>query len=153
MFGQWILMLAFFVGVPWLLVSAYKAQLSHQRFMKVLQLKSEMNARLLDRAGSDPAVIELLKSEAQQQLFDVKLPEPAMPPPYARIMGSVQAACLLLAGGISLVIIRQSVRFPGEQAATLFFGSLAIGLGIGALVSAAAMVVVARLWQPSKEPA
>jgi hypothetical protein len=151
--GQWILMLSIFVGVPWLLVSAFKAQLSHQRFMKVLQLKSEMNARLLDRAGSDPALLELLKGEAQQQLFDVKLPGPALPAPYARVVGSIQAACLLLAGGVSLVVMRHSLRYSGEQAMTLFLGTLAIGLGIGALVSAAAMVVVARLWQPAKEHA
>ena len=83
--GEEIVMMVIFVGIPWCLGWIYRTNLSHKRFMKILQLKAEMNSRLLDRVGTDPAVVEFLKSDAQQHLFDVKLTDlgPRVPPPAA----------------------------------------------------------------------
>lgn len=140
-----------FVGIPWVLGWISKSYWNHQRYMKIIQFKAEANARLLDRLGSDPGVLELLKSEAQRTMFDVKTPEPGMPTPYARMLTSVQAACFLLAAGVACLIYRSSISVESwarsGQAGFLFFGSMGIALAIGALLSAGAAFLSARLWQ------
>src|SRR5262245_12308622 len=88
-----------FLGVPYILGWIFKTNLQHQRYMKLLQLKSDMNARLLDRAGAEPSMLELLKSGAQQHLFEVPAIEPQAPAPYMRMLSALQASFLLLAGG------------------------------------------------------
>src|SRR6476660_184917 len=88
-----------FLGIPYILGWIFKAHQSHVRFMKVLQLKSEMNQRLLERASSDPAIFELLKREAQHQLFDVRIPEMQAPAPYMKMVSALQASFLLLGAG------------------------------------------------------
>lgn len=145
--GEAIVMMFIFVGIPWVLGWIYRTHLSHKRFMKVLQLKADMNSRLLDRIGTDPAVVEFLKSDAQQQLFDVKLTEvgPRVPPPYMRMLTAVQISFMLLSAGAGFLYIREFTVGPANEG-FLFFGTLGVALGIGALLSAGAAFVVARMW-------
>jgi hypothetical protein len=144
-----IFILFIFVGIPWVLGWIAKTHWNHQRHMKILQLKAEANARLLDRLGSDPSVLDLLKSDAQQLLFDVKTADAGMPMPYARMLTSVQAACFLLTAGIACLVYRSTI--PPEawarsgQAGFLFFGAMGVALAIGALLSAGAAFVTAHL--------
>jgi hypothetical protein len=140
-------MMFIFVGIPWVLGWIYRTNLSHKRFMKILQLKAEMNSRLLDRVGTDPAVVEFLKSDAQQHMFDVKLTDLGLrvPPPYMRMLTAVQVSFMLLSAGIGLLYIRTYMLGNGREA-FLFLGTLGVALGVGALLSAVAAFVVARLW-------
>ena len=135
-----------FLGIPYILGSLYRANLAHQRFMKVLQLKADMNARLLERLGAEPTVLEFLKSEVQQQMFDVRIAEPAprVPAAYSRLLTSVQVAFVLLSAGASFLYIR---HFMPEHAQREFlvFGALGVGVGVGCLLSAAAAFVVAAM--------
>jgi hypothetical protein len=141
-----IILLFLFLGIPWVLGWISKSYWSHQQFMKVLQLKAEMNARLLDRAGADPALLELLKSDAQQQMFEVKLPEPRLPAAYMRMLTAIQLSFLFLAAGIAFLVVRSYVSYQGDQITTLFFGTLGVALGIGSMLSAVAAFAVGRLW-------
>jgi len=136
-----------FLGIPWILGWIYKSSLSHQRYLKVLQLKADMNSRLLDRAGSDPALLEYLKSDAQQQMFDVKLSEAEASVPYMRALTAAQASFLLLAGGAACAWFAGHAQLNGDsQSVFTFLGALGIALGVGALLSAGAALVAARLW-------
>ena len=149
-----LLVMMIFLGVPYILGWIFKAHLSHQRFMKVLQLKAEMNQRLLERAGSDPAVFELLKSEAQHQMFDVRIAEPPPPAPYMRMVTTLQASFLLLAGGAACLWFGAQVSPDfGEARGFKFFGALGLALGIASLLSAGATFVVARMWNTLNKPA
>jgi len=119
-----------------------------------LQLKAEMNQRLLERAGSDPAVFELLKSEAQHQMFDVRIAEPPPPAPYMRMVTTLQASFLLLAGGAACLWFGAQVSPDfGEARGFKFFGALGLALGIASLLSAGATFVVARMWNTLNKPA
>jgi hypothetical protein len=143
-----------FIGVPWILAWVHKTQLTHQRYMKVLQLKADMNSRLLDKAGSDPALLEYLKSDAQQQMFDVKLSETTAPAPYMRALTAAQASFLLLAAGVACAWFSGRSDLPGDgQRVFLFFGALGIALGVGSLLSAGAAFIAARLWHTLNKPA
>ena len=145
--GEDIVMMFVFVGIPWVLGWIYRTHLNHKRFMKVLQLKAEMNSRLLDRVGTDPAVVEFLKSDAQQHLFDVKTTDfgVRVPPPYMRMLTAVQIAFMLLSAGMGLLFIRRSMLGDAKEG-FLFLGTLGVALGMGALLSAGAAFVVARMW-------
>lgn len=149
--GPDIGLIAIFVGIPYVLVSAYKARLSHERFMKVLQLKSELNARLLDRVGTDPEVVSLLKSEAQHQMLDVKLTETDMPMPYSRMLTSIQISCMLLTLGIGAFVVRVMLVNDYDQQRFAFLGTFGVALGIGALLSAVAAFTVGRMLQQARE--
>jgi hypothetical protein len=146
--GDDIFIFFIFLGVPYILGWIYRTSLNHKQFMKVVQLKADMNARLLDRLGSDPQALEFLKSDAQQHLFEVKAPEPRMPSAYSRMLTSVQLAAVLLSAGIGCLWFRGYLyEGSGDQTAFLFFGILGVSLGIGALVSAVSAYAVSRLWQ------
>jgi hypothetical protein len=145
--GEAIAIVGVFVGIPWVLGWIYRTYLNHKRFMKVLQLKAEMNSRLLDRVGTDPAVMELLKSDAHQHMFDVKVTDlgPKVPPPYMRMLTAVQVSFMMLSAGLGLLYIRGSMLGDGREA-FLFLGTLGVALGVGALLSAVAAFAVARMW-------
>jgi len=140
-----IAFLGIFIGIPLVIASIYRAHLQHIQLMKVLQLKAEANARMLDRFGSDAAFLEFLKSDAQQQMFDVKLPPQKVPAPYMRMLTAIQISFLLLAAGVACLYVR-GFMFERDQQAFLFLGTMGVALGIGSLLSAAAAFVVARMW-------
>ena len=125
--------------------SIYRAHLQHIQLMKILQLKSEANARMLDKFGADASFLEFLKSDAQQQMFDVKLPPQRVPAPYMRMLTAIQISFLLLAAGVACLYVR-GFMFERDQQAFLFLGTMGVALGIGSLLSAAAAFVVARMW-------
>jgi hypothetical protein len=143
--GEAIAVTLIFVGIPAVLGWILRTYLSHVQFMKILQLKAENNARMLDRFGSDAAFIDYLKSDAQQKMFEVKAPEPRMPAPYMRMLTAVQIAFMFLSAGGACLYIRQYM-FEGDKDAFLFLGTLGVALGLGALLSSAAALVVARMW-------
>lgn len=142
-----------FLGIPTILGWITKNYYAHQRFMKILQLKAEMNARLLDRLGTDPGALEVIKSDVQQKMFEVTLPElaPRMPAAHARMLTSAQVGLVLLSLGGGFLYIRQFVENRSDSEFVLVFGTMAIALGIGAVLSAGAAYVAGKLWQNGAE--
>ena len=143
--GDTIGIMFVFLGIPWILGWIYRTHLHHLQYMKILQLKAEANARMLDRFGSDAAFLDYLKSDAQQHMFDVKLPEPRVPAPYMRMLTAIQISFLLLAGGFACLYMK-GYMYAGDQTGFLFLGTLGVALGRGSLLSAGAAFVVARMW-------
>jgi hypothetical protein len=141
------------LGIPTILGWMYRTNLAHQRYMKVLQLKAEMNARLLDKIGNEPGVLDVLKGEGQQKMFEVTLPESGrVPAAYSRMLTAAQAGIVLLSGGAGFLYIRQFMNdHPGDQMGMLVFGTMGVSLGIGTLLSAVAAFVAARAWQNGQE--
>jgi hypothetical protein len=143
---------AIFIGIPWVLGSIYRSNLAHARFMKTLQLKAEMSARLLDRLGAEPQVLEFLKSDVQQHIFDVKQTGivERVPTGYSRMLTAVQAGIVLLTAGAALLIVRPHMPLRSHEE-MLFLGALGVALGIGALLSAVATVALSRVWRALEE--
>jgi len=147
-------MMLIFPSMLYILGWIFKANQSHQRFMKVLQLKAEMNQKLLDRAGTDPAMFELLKSEAQHQMFDVRIAEPPPQAPYMKMVNALQASFLLLTSGAACLWYgAQTPNQYGYAEGFKFFGALGVALGVGSLLAAAATFIVARMWNTLNRPA
>jgi hypothetical protein len=151
--GGNLAVMAVFIGIPWIIAWAYRGNLNHKRFMKVIELKAEMNSRLLDRVGTDPAAMQFLKSDAQQQMFDVTLSEPAprMPAAYSRMLTAMQIGLMLLSGGLGCLYIRTFLDRTGDQEGFLLLGTLATALGIGSILSAAVAFLAGKFLFPVPE--
>jgi hypothetical protein len=145
---EFLAALFFLIGVPLILGWLVRTWLNHKKFMKVLQLKAESNSKLLDRFGSDPAVLEFLKSDASERLFEVQTTEAAqrVPPPYTRMLTALQVSCMLVSVGAGLLYIRHYMANRDSEI-FLFLGTLGVSLGIGALLAAAAAFIVAKMWR------
>jgi hypothetical protein len=139
-----------FVGIPLALGWIAKIFLQHQRFMKVLQLKAETNARMLDRFGNDQAFLDFLKSDGQQKMFDIRLPGPVVPAPYLRMLTAIQLGLVFFAIGIASLVLNAHLTYPNDQHPALFFGVLGISLGVGGLLSATAAYFVGQRWYSDK---
>jgi hypothetical protein len=135
-----------FIGIPCVLAWTARASWAHQRYMKALELRAEANARLIDRFGSDPNVLELLKSDRHRDLFTVPAADPDRSVPYRRMLTSLQVGFLLFAAGTAFLWVKPVVVNPNDQQGFLFFGVLGVALGIGSLLSAVAAFVVGRWW-------
>ena len=143
---------AVMLGIPTILSWMYRTHLAHQRYMKVLQLKAEMNARLLDKIGNEPGVLDVLKGDGQQKMFEVNLPETGrVPATYARMLTAAQIGIVLLSAGFGFLYIRQFMNHTGEQEGMLVFGTMCVSVGVGALLSAIAAFVAAKAWQNGQE--
>jgi len=112
-----------------------------------------MNAKLLDRLGADPGVLDVLRSDIQQKMFEIQLPEPTprMPAAHARMLTSAQVGLVLLSLGGGFLYIRRFLEGRNDSEFVLVFGTMAVALGIGALLSAVAAHLATRLWQNDTE--
>jgi hypothetical protein len=140
-----------FLGIPSILGWIYRTYLNHRQFMRVVQIKADLNTKLLDRIGSDPQAIEFFKNNVQQQLLEIKA-EPTMPSAYTRMLTSVQFSAVLLSAGVAFLWLRRFM-YGDDQTGFLFLGTIGVALGVGALLSAGAAFAVARLWQNSNDAA
>jgi len=138
-----------FLGIPAILGWIIKNYYAHQRFMKALHLKAEMNAKLLDRFGTEPGVLDILRSDVQQRLFEVTVPDtaPKMPAAHARALTSTQVGVVLLSFGGGFLYLRRFLQGGDDSEFVLVLGTMAVALGIGALLSAVAAYVATRLWR------
>jgi uncharacterized membrane protein YcjF (UPF0283 family) len=136
------------IAIPIVIGTIVKSVNTHQRYMKVLQLKAEAHQRLLERFGNDPALLEFLKSDPQK-LFDVNVPmEIAKQPPlpYQRMLTAVQLGLVVLSFGVGLLAIKGYFS-PYRQEPLLVFGAAGVSLGIGGILAAGAALAAARFWQ------
>jgi hypothetical protein len=158
------------VSVVWLLGWISKNHWAHQRYLKALELRAEANNRILDRLGSDPAALELLKSEAQVTSFEAALkdPGPSRSLPYTRMLTALQIGLVLLSAGFGFIWLSSHLGLPDVAGAggdtvhnlqayrnrtepLLVFGTIGVALGIGSLLSALAALIVGRVWNRLNE--
>jgi len=106
------------------------------RRIKVARAQAELNAKLLERFASGHDLAEYMNSEAGKKFLESALMEPQRGSPYSRILNSVQAGIILAALGLALFLVGRQVREATEG--LVAFGTVAVTLGVGFLVSAAA---------------
>ena len=147
-FIQGVAMLAVFLvivaGIIWLVRTA----LDHRKWHRAFKAQSEMHNKVLDRFTSNEDLLAYIQTSTGRQFVD-----PVPPPlevsarpnfsPFSRILWSVQAGLVLAAGAIGLIFISRRVI---EEVAEVFFaaGVLALALGVGFVVSAAASLLLSQ---------
>ena len=106
------------------------------RRLKVARAQADLNAKLLERFASGHELVEYMNSEAGKKFLESALMEPQRGNPYSRILASVQAGIILAALGLALFLVGRQI--PEATQGLVAFGTVAVTLGIGFLVSAAA---------------
>jgi hypothetical protein len=128
--------------------------IDHRRWSRLTKTQAEAHNKLLDRFGSNDELLNYIQSPSGRRFLEsapIPLDQPASRPvsaPIGRILWSVQAGLVTLAGGIGLQVVSWSVQKDAAEPLSAL-GSLAIAVGIGLVVSAGASFLLSRklgLW-------
>jgi len=124
----------FLVGwIVWVLFSSI-------RRYKIARFQSEVQSRLLQRLDSSQSLLAYVETPAGKQFVEGLGTERITP--YERILSSTQAGIIITFFGVALLVLKAKVPFSDE--AFTIFGTLAIALGLGFGVAAAASYFMSR---------
>jgi len=124
----------FLVGwIVWVLFSSI-------RRYKIARFQSEVQSRLLQRLDSSQSLLAYVETPAGKQFVEGLGTERVTP--YERILSSTQAGIIITFFGVALLVLKAKVPFSDE--AFTIFGTLAIALGLGFGVAAAASYFMSR---------
>jgi hypothetical protein len=121
---------------------------SHRRWLRAVQIQSDLHGRVMQRLGSSDELLTYVQSAAGRQLLHPpsapEAPAAASPAaPFGRILWAIQSALVLASGGAGLLIIKPYVMEEVAQM-LLVLGVLAIALGVGFGLAAGASYMLAE---------
>jgi hypothetical protein len=125
-----------FGWVAWVIFSSIRRYL-------LAKMQSGVQIKLLEKVDSSQALLAYAETESGRRFLEslrVEQEEPAMP--YRRILSGAQSGVVLSAFGIGMLLLRSTGVAP-EREFTIF-GGLALALGIGFVLAAAASYVLSR---------
>jgi hypothetical protein len=131
------------------LIWFFKTILDQRRWSRLSKIQAEVHSKLMDRFSSNDELLTYVQTPSGRRFLESG-PSPlqeeqprAIGAPFARILWSVQIGVVLLVGGLGLLYV--STR-TFEEAKEFFFiiGVVAMALGAGFTVSAAASYVLSR---------
>jgi hypothetical protein len=136
-----------------------KTVVEYRRWNRASKVHTEVHNKLLDRFTANDDLLAYMQTPAGKSFLEsapLSLETPPKPvgAPLARILWSVQAGVVLGAGGVGLLYVSGNV--VEEVAQPLFaIGVLALAIGAGFVVSAAASFLLSRrlgLFEPVAAP-
>jgi hypothetical protein len=131
-----------FGSIVWMTYLVINALLTwHRR-----RLSAQFHEKLLERFGSSRDFGEFLNTEGGRSFVDSLLVEKSVP--HQRIMHALQWGIIVVLFGMSLLIIRGPIvarGLPPEiNPVLMFFGTVAVFVGLGLLVSSGATFVLSK---------
>ena len=105
---------------------------------------ADLNAKLLDKCASNQDLAIYLDSRPGQKFFDSAGFEGSQP--WSRILGAMQAGFVLGLVGAAELIVRSSEQDPDTAEFLLISGAIALAIGLGFLLSAAASFGLSKSW-------
>lgn len=132
------------VAVVWLI----RTVVEQRRWYRTSKVHTEVHNKLLDRFTSNEDLMAYIQTDAGRRFLEsAPLSIDAAPrqvgAPFSRILWSLQVGIVLAAGAIGLLFV--SGRVIDEIAQPLFaIGVLALTVGVGFMVSAAASLLLSR---------
>ena len=122
--------------IAWVIFSSIR------RYM-IAKFQAGVQSKLLDKVDSSQALLSYAETEAGRKFIDALTVEQAEPmTPYRRILTGVQVGITLVALGIGLLLVH-STGMDSDVEFTIF-GTLAVALGVGLGISAAACYFISR---------
>jgi hypothetical protein len=131
-FVAFVMMLA---TLLWLL----RVFLQNRRWSQLFKAQTESYNKLLDKFGNNEELLAYVRSDAGKRLLEsASIPLSADPTSHAgglanRLLGSLQLGIVLTLVGIGLMALRNHVP---DGVPLLIFGTLALTLGLGFIISA-----------------
>ena len=132
------------------LIWLIKTTIEHRRWSRLSKIQAEVHSKLMDRFSSNDELMTYVQTPSGRRFLESgpsPLQEPASPrtaaAPFTRILWSVQIGIVMLALALGLLFVSGNTV---EEAKQFFFifGCLALALGAGFTVSAAASYVLSR---------
>jgi hypothetical protein len=132
------------------LIWLVKTTLEQRRWNRLSKIQAEVHSKLMDRFSSNDELITYVQTPSGRRFLESgpsPLQESSSPrtmgAPFARILWSVQIGVIMLVAGLGLLFV--STRTIEEAREFFFiFGCLALALGAGFTVSAAASYFLSR---------
>ena len=131
-------------ALTWLIRTA----IEHRRWTRVSKVQADVHNKLLDRFVSNEDLLAYVNTSAGKRFlesapFALEASPRAIAAPVGRVLWSVQAGLVLIAGGIGLEFVAWSADKEVAQPLGAM-GVLAIAVGVGLVVAAAAAYVLSR---------
>jgi hypothetical protein len=119
----------------------------HRRWLRATRIQSDVHNKLLERFSSSAELAAYMESPAGAQFLKAvplsieSATRRAPGAPFSRILWSAQAGVVLIAAGIGFLLIQR--RMIDEVAQMMSaWGTLAIAIGVGFVISGAASYVI-----------
>lgn len=154
MMGAAVAFLVFLV-VTATLIWLVRTVIEQRRWSRLSRTQAEVHTKLLDRFSSNEELMAYIRTPAGKNFLEsapitLEAPTRAIAPPIGRLLWSLQAGVVVIAAGVGLLIVSQTIA--KELADPLYaMGVLAIAVGLGFVVSAGVSYLVTRrlgLWEP-----
>jgi len=119
----------------------------HRRWLRATKTQAEVHAKLLERMTTADDLKSYMESEAGQRFLQASplalesANQQSVGAPFSRILWSVQVGVVMVALGVGFLVVRRGME---EEVAQMIgtWGTLAIALGVGFAISAAASYVI-----------
>lgn len=132
--------ISFFAAVAWIVYIVVEAYRRRQQ----VRLAAEFHGKLLERIGSAREFGEFLNTPGGTRFLD-SLTIEREGGPHVRILRAVQSGLVLLALGLGLFLYVGSRSLPERAGDGIhLFGTVAVSLGVGLLMSAGASYGLSR---------
>ena len=105
---------------------------------------AQLHSKLLDRCTSNQDLLSYLESEPGRQFLESSSTTGANPP--GRILNAIQAGAIFALVGGALLIVHTGWTDQDAQQALVIFGSVALAVGLGFLISAAISFMLCKSW-------
>lgn len=131
-----------------LLAWLIRTLIDYRRWSRVARVQAEVHAKILDRLTSNEDLLAYIKSPAGEKFLEsapIHIDSGGRPvaAPLGRILWAVQGGIVMMAAGAGLLFVSTRVDRVAVQPLQTF-GILALALGAGFLVSAAASYAISR---------
>ncbi|MBM3752076.1 MAG: hypothetical protein FJW21_13015 [Acidimicrobiia bacterium] len=119
----------------------------HRRWLRTTRTQSEVHAKLLERMTSSEDLRAYMDSEAGQRFLQASplalesANQQSVGAPFSRILWSAQVGVVMVALGVGFLFVKRGLE-PEVQQLVGSWGTLAIALGVGFAISAAASYVI-----------
>lgn len=137
-----------FVVILGVLLWLLRVLLENRRWGRVFKVQTDIYNKLLDKFSTNEEMLAYIRSESGKRFLDsATMPfgtgmQPQASSPVARVLTPLQLGVVLTIVGIGLMYLRTSI--PDALAPLSIFGTLALTLGIGFIVSAGLAFGLAR---------
>jgi hypothetical protein len=112
------------------------------RRSKASRMQAEVHSKLLDRFSASQELLAYLQSPAGRKFLESETREGSQP--WSRVLSAIQAGCVLSLVGAAELIVRTLERNGDLAEFLLITGAIALAIGLGFLVSAAAAFLLSK---------
>lgn len=142
MVGPFLVFATILGSILWLV----RVILDNRRWSKVAAIQTDIHNKLLEKFASSQELLAYMETEAGRRFLEStplgieRGPSPTFP--FGRIMWSAQAGVVVVLVGVALLWLQNQI--PDGAQPLLVFGTLALALGIGLVLSAGLSYVLAK---------